>query len=350
MLKTVGLIFGGYSAEHDVSIMSANMVVQAIDRKKYEVRLIGFDKNQQVFLFDELNTKESHQLFAEGQPISLAELAAFLKSEIDVVFPLIHGPGGEDGKLQGFLKTLNIPFVGPDVTASAVCMDKRLANHIMKDAGLPVVPSLSFDRLSFQNDASAIIQQIEAGLSYPVFVKPSNLGSSIGISKVKVPDKLRAALELAFSYDNRIVVERGITPRELECAVCGNKAPRAMAVGEIIPSHETYDYEAKYSDTALSELIIPAPIDQVTTDKIKQLALQVYQLLGVEGMARVDFLMDKQDGKIYVNELNTIPGFTKYSMFPLLCAEAGLSNQNLISELIELAFERYNDERHHVAR
>ncbi len=349
-MKTVGLIFGGYSAEHDVSIMSAHMVVQAIDRTEFDLRLIGFDKSQQAFLFDELNGKDSGKLFASGQPISFAELATLLISEIDVAFPLIHGPGGEDGKLQGFLKTLNIPFVGPDVTASAVCMDKRLAKHIMKSAGLPVVPSLSFDKLSFQNDAKAIIQQVEAGLTYPVFVKPSNLGSSIGISKVKLPDELPEALQLAFSYDNRIVVEQGIDPRELECAVCGNKAPRAMAVGEIIPSHETYDYEAKYSDTALSELVIPAPLEPATIEEIKQLSLRAYRLLGVEGMARVDFLMDKQDGEIYLNELNTIPGFTKYSMFPLLCVEAGLSNQKLISELIALAFERYNDERHYATR
>ncbi len=350
MLKTVGLIFGGYSAEHDVSIMSADMVVKAIDRTKYDVRLIGFDKNQQVFLFDQLNSKDSAELFATGKPISLAELATFLKNEIDVVFPLIHGPGGEDGKLQGFLKTLNIPFVGPDVTASAVCMDKRLAKHIMQNAGLPVVPSLSFTKLAFQDNSAAIIEQIEESLVYPVFVKPSNLGSSIGISKVKQRSQLTEALNLAFSYDQHVVVEQGIDPRELECAVFGNKKPRAMAVGEIIPSHETYDYEAKYSDTALSELIIPAPVDREITENIKQLALEVYQLLGVEGMARVDFLMDKSDDKIYLNELNTIPGFTKYSMFPLLCNEAGLSNQALISELIDLAFERYQDEQYYITR
>ncbi len=348
MLKTVGLIFGGYSAEHDVSIMSADMVAKSIDRSKYEVRLIGFDKKQQVFLFDQLSSKDSSALFATGKPIPLAELATFLKREIDVAFPLIHGPGGEDGKLQGFLKTLNIPFVGPDVTASAVCMDKRLAKRIMQNAGLPVVPALSFEKVMFQKDSSAIVEQIEAALTYPVFVKPANLGSSIGISKVKQRSELAAALDLAFSYDYHIVVEQGIEPRELECAVCGNRNPRAMAIGEIIPSHETYDYEAKYSDTALSELIIPASLDQQTTEKIKQLALQVYQLLGVEGMARVDFLMDKADGQIYLNELNTIPGFTKYSMFPLLCKEAGLSNQALISELIDLAFERYQDEQHYI--
>ncbi len=350
MLKTVGLIFGGYSAEHDVSIMSADMVVKAIDRKKYDVSLIGFDKSQKAYLFDQLSSKDSDELFASGKPISLAELATFLEREIDIVFPLIHGPGGEDGKLQGFLKTLKIPFVGADVTASAVCMDKRLAKHIMKNAGLPVVPSLSFAKTAFQNNSATIIEQIEKALTYPVFVKPSNLGSSIGISKVKQRSGLSEALELAFSYDQRVVVEQGINPRELECAVCGNKRPCVMAVGEIIPSHETYDYEAKYSDTALSELIIPAPIDQQTTEKIKQLALKVYQLLGVEGMARVDFLMDKTDGNIYLNELNTIPGFTKYSMFPLLCAEAGISNQALISELLDLAFERYQDEQHYIAR
>ncbi len=337
--KRVGIIFGGYSAEHDVSIMSAHSLVAAIDDSRFTVRLIGFDKQHRPHLLSALTSEDSATLFATASAISLAELAVFLVEQVDVVFPLIHGPGGEDGKIQGFLRTLGIPFVGADVTASALCMDKRLANEVMRSAGLPVVTSLAFNVNSFKAAPEKVIAQIEAALKYPVFTKPSNLGSSIGITKVKSRTELSAALQMAFNYDDHIVVEQGIAPRELECAVYGNDQPHAAAVGEIIPSHETYDYEAKYSDAALSELIIPAPIDAATTAKIKHLALAVYQLFAVKGMARVDFLLDKADGSIYINELNTIPGFTKYSMFPRLCEADGLTYRKLITTLIDLALQ-----------
>ncbi len=339
MKKTVGILFGGYSAEHDVSIMSAHSVIEAIDQSRFDVRLIGFDKRHQPHLLPALTSEDSATLFASAPAITAAELAAFLVAEVDVVLPLIHGPGGEDGKLQGYLQTLGLPFVGADVTASAICMDKRLANEVMRSAELPVVASLAIAKRDFQNNRQQVIDQIESQLKYPVFTKPSNLGSSIGISKVKTQCDLLSALQLAFTYDEHVVVEQGIAPRELECAVYGNDQPHAAAVGEIIPSHETYDYEAKYSDAALSTLLIPAPIDAALEAKIKQLALTVYKLFNVKGMARVDFLLDKADGTVYINELNTLPGFTKYSMFPRLCECDGLAYRDLITLLIELAFE-----------
>ncbi len=339
MKQTVGILFGGYSAEHDVSIMSAHSLVAALDQSRFLVRLIGFDKQHRPHLLPSLTSEDSATLFADVPAISTAELAAFLVEQVDVVFPLIHGPGGEDGKIQGYLRTLGIPFVGADVTASALCMDKRLAKAVMRSAGLPVLASLAFNINQFKADFENIIAQIEAQLDYPVFTKPSNLGSSIGISKVKSRKDLLAALEMAFAYDKDVVVEQGIAPRELECAVYGNEQPHAAAVGEIIPSHETYDYEAKYSDTALSEQIVPAPIDAVLTTKIKELSLQVYRLFNLKGMARVDFLFDKATAKLYINELNTIPGFTKYSMFASLCEYDGLAYRDLITTLIDLALQ-----------
>ncbi len=347
MRRRVGVAFGGYSAEHDVSIMSARSLLEAIDTSKFEVRLIGFDKAHRPHLLPNLDGADSAALFAAAPAISTAQLAAFLMQEVDVVFPLIHGPGGEDGKLQGFIETLGLPLVGAGVTASALCMDKRLANEVMRSAGLPVVDSIAVAAGAFRHNRQAVIAQIEAKLTYPLFTKPSNLGSSIGISKVKSRRDLPAALQAAFQYDHYVVVEQGIQPRELECAVYGNDSPQAMAVGEIIPSRETYDYEAKYSDAALSEMIIPAPIDAQTAAEIKRLSLAVYQLFDIKGMARVDFLMDKSDGKLYINELNTLPGFTKYSMFPRLCEADGLSYRQLVTTLIELAIERQRHERYY---
>ncbi len=350
MKRNVAIFFGGYSAEHDVSIMSAHNVAEAIDRSLYAVSFIGFNRKHQPYYFESLNSLKSEELFASGRQLTRAELAQYLIEEIDVVFPVLHGPGGEDGKLQGFLQTLDIPFVGADVTASALCMDKRLAKCVMASAGLPIVPWLAISHSQYRGDKAALVGQIESALSYPVFVKPANLGSSIGVGKVKQRSQLLAAIELALSYDEYALVEQGIEPRELECAVYGNDVPVALAVGEIIPSHEIYDYEAKYSDGEPSELLIPANIDAATMQQIKTLTLEVYKLFNIKGMARVDFLVDKVSGDIYISEINTLPGFTEHSMFPLLSQAAGLSYRQIVSELIELAIERFANERNYTAR
>ncbi len=350
MKKRVAIFFGGYSAEHDVSIMSAHNVAEAIDHSLYTVSFIGFNRRHEPYYFESLKRLQSAELFNSGRPLTRAELAQYLIEEIDVVFPVLHGPGGEDGKIQGFLQTLDVPFVGADVTASALCMDKRLAKCVMSSAGLPIVPWLAIAQSQYKGDRAALIAQIESALSYPIFVKPSNLGSSIGISKVKRRDQLLAALELALSYDEYALVEQGITPRELECAVYGNDAPIALAVGEIIPSHEIYDYEAKYSSAEPSKLVIPAAVDASVMQRIKALAVELYKLFNIKGMARVDFLVDKLSGEIYIGEINTLPGFTKYSMFPLLSHAAGISYRQIVSDLIELAIERFENERNYTAR
>lgn len=342
----VAILFGGYSAEHDVSIMSANSIGKAIDPTRFTVHFIGFDRTHQPHLIKAISSEKSERLFSEARLISMVELTTYLTEKIDVVFPIIHGPGGEDGKLQGYLSTLGLAYVGADVMGSSICMDKRLCREVLRANQVNVVPSLSVNRLDYQQRGTQVLEELVNALDLPLFTKPSNLGSSIGISKVKSIADLDAALRLAFRYDHQVVVEKGIDARELECAVYGNAQPVAMSVGEIIPSHEMYDYEAKYSEDCLSELVIPAKIDAKTVKAIQQMALKAYRLLGVTGMARVDFLVDKHSGVIYLNELNTLPGFTKYSMYPLLCQDGGLVYRDLISTLIDLALERKGDEHH----
>lgn len=341
MTKTrVAIFFGGASAEHDVSIMSAAAIMKSIDQERYSVALIGLDRQNTAYLIDHLASVESSLVFADKEPMSKVALTEFLLSHVDVAFPIIHGPGGEDGKLQGYLKFLGVPFVGADVTASAVCMDKRLAKEILKSHDFAQAPFVSFTKQEYEASFEVIIADVEGQLTYPVFVKPSNLGSSLGIHKVMSSDELAAALEDAFRFDSRILIEQGIDARELECGVLGNENPTAMAVGEIVASHEFYDYEAKYSEACPSTLTVPADVPQAVIEEIQRESLRAYRLLGVEGMARVDFLVDKHTLKVYLSELNTLPGFTKFSMYPTLCAQAGIPYKDLISTLIDLAFGR----------
>ncbi len=337
--KNLCLIFGGYSAEHDVSIMSAASIAKTADKNKYNLHYIGFNKKGMPYLVDEISTNSSEELFNMAKPLDEAMFVRYLKENVDIVFPIIHGPGGEDGKLQGLLDYIAVPYVGPAVTASALCMDKRLSKEVFKANGFLQSNYISLSKTA-DLEIDKIIQKIEGVLEYPLFVKPSNLGSSIGITKVKDERELKEAIDIAFRYDRHILIEQGVDARELECAVYGNQEPIAMSVGEIIPSHEMYDYEAKYSDDALSELVIPAQIDESVINTIKSEAVRAYQLLGIEGMARVDFLVDKKTHDVYLNEINTLPGFTKYSMFPLLCKDAGLAYRDLIDTLIELGLER----------
>lgn len=341
MTKTrVAIIFGGASAEHDVSIMSAAAIIKSIDQQRYTVALIGLDKKNSPYRVDHLESVDSADVFNGAEAISKVALTDFLLTQVDVAFPIIHGPGGEDGQLQGFLKFLGVPFVGADVTASAVCMDKRLAKEILKAHNFSQAPFVSFTKQEFESSFEGVVAAVEAQLKYPVFVKPSNLGSSLGIHKVMSAKALQVALEDAFRFDGRILIEQGIDARELECGIIGNENPKAMAVGEIVASHEFYDYEAKYSDACPSTLTVPANVPQAVIEEIQRESLRAYRLLGVEGMARVDFLVDKHTMKVYLSELNTLPGFTKFSMYPTLCGAAGISYPELISTLIDLAFGR----------
>ncbi|MCK8059300.1 MULTISPECIES: D-alanine--D-alanine ligase family protein [unclassified Fusibacter] len=338
--KKIAIFFGGSSEEHDVSIMSAKSILTHIDRNLFEVVMIGFNRSNVPYHVEDLASTESAVVFEKANKMSTSSLVEKLQSEVDVVFPIIHGPGGEDGQLQGFLKVVGVPFVGADVTASGICMDKRLAKEILRMNGFKQAPYVSVLGHLFRENPQKIVDETIRTLKYPVFVKPSNLGSSIGITKVGDPSQLEAAINTALAYDRSVVIEEGINARELECGVLGNEHPVAMSVGEIVSSHDFYDYEAKYSDNCPSELMVPAVADAAVIETIRTEAVRAYQLLGVEGMARVDFFVDKLTDEVYINELNTLPGFTKFSMYPLLCAASGLGYSDLITELITLALRR----------
>lgn len=336
----VGIIFGGRSEEHEVSIMSTKSVVENIDREKYEIELFPLDKGGNPYRISEADLY-SGKIFVEANKLSFGAYIDALKASSDVIFPVIHGPYGEDGRLQGFLDMLNMKYVGCGMTSSSVCMDKAYCKHILKEKGFKIPPYYSFFREDYSTDEGKkrILAEIKERLTYPVFVKPSNLGSSVGITKAHDEDELKAAIEYALRFDRSIICETGINARELECGVLGHYILEPTVVGEIVPSKEFYDYEAKYSEEALSELIIPAEISEEKTAYIRREATRACTLLGVRGLSRVDFLMDKDSNEIYLSEINTIPGFTKYSMYPSLAKMIGYSYTQLIDRLIEIALK-----------
>jgi len=316
MIK-VGVFFGGKSAEHEISIMSAQNVYDAIDKNKFSPKLIKIDKSG----FWQIN-----EVF-----------------EFDVIFPILHGPFGEDGTIQGLLKLADIPFVGPGVLGSAVGMDKDVMKRLLRDAGVPIGKFLSFK--DYENVPS--FKEIENILGSPFFVKPANMGSSVGISKVHDEAGLSAALKEAFLYDTKVIIEEYIPGREIECAVLGNEEPIASLPGEIITAHEFYSYDAKYIDEKGAVLEIPAKLDSETIKHIQEIALKVFKVLCCEGLSRVDFFLKESPGKQYeiiVNEINTIPGFTRISMYPKMWEASGVSYTELITRLIELAINRHEKE------
>ena len=350
----VGILFGGKSAEHEVSLQSAKNVADAIDRDKYDVALIGIGKsgrwllpNQSQYLLNASDPKlislnrESEESVAlvpqsGGELIDLS--AGGAHSSIDVVFPILHGPFGEDGTVQGLLKLAGVPFVGAGVLGSAVGMDKDVMKRLLRDAGIPIGAFQVF-RLGDVLDFDAIA----AGLGLPFFVKPANLGSSVGVHKVMDRETFDHAVEDAFSFDTKILIEEFVEGRELECSVLGNRAPVASVVGEIVSSHEFYSYEAKYIDEHGAALEIPADVPDTVSEKIRELSIRTFQTLECEGLGRVDCFL-KKDGSVIVNEINTIPGFTKISMYPRLWEASGISYPDLINRLIELALERFERE------
>lgn len=351
----VGILFGGKSAEHEVSLQSAKNVADAIDKNKYEVSLIGIDKsgrwllpNQSQFLLNESNpkliklNKENEQDVAlvpqsGGQITNLTDEKSH--TAIDVVFPILHGPFGEDGTVQGLLKLANIPFVGASVLGSAIGMDKDVMKRLLRDAGIPVAKFLVFKKGDAVNFETASKE-----LGTPMFVKPANLGSSVGVSKVKTKEEFDKAVDDAFQYDTKILVEETIVGREIECSVLGNQNPIASVPGEILPNHEFYSYEAKYIDENGAALKIPADIPEDTKKKIQELAVRTFTTLECEGLGRVDFFL-KQNGELVVIEINTIPGFTKISMYPRLWEASGISYTELIDRLLQLATERFEREQ-----
>ncbi|WP_053954780.1 D-alanine--D-alanine ligase [Inediibacterium massiliense] len=348
----VAVIFGGKSGEHEVSLMSATSVIKAMNKEKYNCFPIGITKEGNWMIYngpiekietgewEEISKNQGEEIFSiipmNGKKSKLKEIA-------DVVFPVLHGPFGEDGTIQGLLEMADLPYVGAGVLASSLGMDKILSKKIFEKEGLPVGKYTFVMKYQLKEDIDRCIKEIEEEFSYPVFIKPANLGSSVGISKAHNREELIKGLNTASLHDRKIIIEAYIQGREIECAVLGNDHPKASVLGEILPSHEFYDYQAKYSDDQKSRLVIPADLPKEKSDEIRKMAICAYKAIDGSGLSRVDFFVEKDSLKVYINEVNTMPGFTKYSMYPLLWEATGLSYENLIDELINLAIKRYKD-------
>ncbi len=356
----VGVIFGGRSGEHEVSLLSAKGIMKAMDKDKYEIIPIGITREGRwIASGDPMKALESGAVERDSAPVALlgdpshkglirleegeqGPTAAVRLADIDVIFPVLHGPYGEDGTIQGLLELADVPYVGAGVLGSALGMDKALQKTVLQAKGLPVVEHVVVMRKTWEREPQVVIHEIEGTLDYPCFVKPANLGSSVGISKVRNRGELPGALEAAARYGRKLVIERAVDGREIEVSVLGNDEPIASLPGEIIPGREFYDYRAKYVE-ASSELIIPADLPAGTTRRLQDMAVATFLALDCAGMARVDFFIERITGNIYVNELNTIPGFTPISMYPKLWEASGLPYAELIDRLIDLALERHAD-------
>ena len=340
------MIYGGRSGEHEVSIASAASIFKHLDRERYEAVPIRIEKDGRWALTSKAPTALSagdvlKQATTEALQ-TVEPTVAVSRSGIDVVFPVLHGTYGEDGTVQGLLELANVPYVGCGVLASAVGMDKAVMKKLFADRGLPVGPYLEARRHDWDRDPGTIRARVREELGYPVFVKPANLGSSVGISKAKSDTDFNAAMELALQFDRKTVVEAGVpNAREIECAVLGNDEPEASLPGEVIPSREFYDYEAKYLDDT-SQTLIPALLDAKETADVRRLAVEAFKAVDGAGMARVDFFLSRDTGKLLVNEVNTIPGFTTISMYPKMWEASGLPYPQLLDRLIQLAIERHS--------
>jgi D-alanine-D-alanine ligase len=356
MRKTrVAVIFGGKSAEHEVSLQSAKNIVDALDKSRFDVTLIGIDKNGQWHVNEESNYlihAENPALIAlnrSNQSVALipGEDAhqlmdtrnAGVLDQIDVVFPIVHGTLGEDGSLQGLLRMANLPFVGAGVLGSAVSMDKDVAKRLLREAGIEVAPFQAFTRAR-----APVFADVVAKLGLPLFVKPANQGSSVGVSKVEDEAEFRAAMALAFNFDHKVIVESAIVGREIECAILGNEHPRASVCGEIVVASGFYSYDTKYINESAARVVVPADIDAATSDTIRQLAIRAFEVLDCAGLARVDVFLTPA-GKVVVNEVNTLPGFTRISMYPKLWQASGMRYSELVANLIDLALERHARDR-----
>ncbi|HTW32568.1 MAG TPA: D-alanine--D-alanine ligase family protein [Candidatus Sulfotelmatobacter sp.] len=385
----VGILFGGRSGEHEVSLLSAASVLNAIDRDKYEVVPIGITKDGRWLTAEHAENLLTGKLVIEprhlraGDPDTTQPAAVLARGEavvvppepvhrqsglvpfqsdaafmrrvsdrainVDVIFPVLHGTFGEDGTIQGLLELADIPYVGAGVLGSAAGMDKDIMKSLFIAAGLPIVKHVTVLRSEWERDPRKVEKLVASKLKYPVFVKPANLGSSVGISKAHDRKELGPAIEEAAKFDRKIVIEEGVggkneKAREIECSVLGNDDPAASAPGEIVPVKEFYDYNAKYLDEG-SQLVIPAKLTKAETKKVQDLAVRAFKAVDCSGLARVDFLMDPKTKKIYLNEINTMPGFTAISMYPKLWAASGLEYSDLIDRLIQLGIERHEDKK-----
>jgi D-alanine-D-alanine ligase len=385
----VGILFGGRSGEHEVSLLSAASVLNAIDKEKYDVVPIGITKEGRWLTAENAENLLAGKLQIEprnlraGDPDMTEPAAVLHRGEaavfppepvhrdkglvpfqadasplrrasdrainVDVIFPVLHGTFGEDGTIQGLLELADIPYVGAGVLGSAAGMDKDIMKSLFMAAGIPIVKHVTILRSAWEKDRKKTEKLVSSKLKYPVFVKPANLGSSVGISKAHDRHELDSAIEEAARFDRKIVIEEGVggkkeKAREIECSVLGNDEAQASIPGEIVPIKEFYDYNAKYLDEG-SKLIIPAKLTKTQTRKVQEMAVQAFKAVDGSGLARVDFLMDPKPGKIYLNEINTMPGFTSISMYPKLWAASGLAYSDLIDRLIQLAMERHEDKK-----
>ncbi len=369
----IGVIYGGRSSEHEVSLASAASVIANLDKRRYEPVPIRIDRDGRWSIPDRPPTtvvagdvitkarqdgdrparsgREAYLVPHPGEETLLTleraagettsrENAYVAGLALDVIFPVLHGPFGEDGTVQGLLELAGVPYVGSGVMASAVAMDKAMMKTAFAARALPIVAHVVVWRDQWEASADEVTAMVAARLSFPVFVKPANLGSSVGISKVKAAGELAEAMRLALEFDRKVVVEAGVpAAREIECSVIGNDRPEASVPGEILPSREFYDYEAKYVEESKS--IVPAPVDDATAAEVRRLAAEAFLAVEAAGFARVDFLLSRETGRLYVNEINTIPGFTTISMFPKLWEATGLAYRALLDRLVALAFERH---------
>jgi D-alanine-D-alanine ligase len=363
----IGLIYGGKSGEHAVSLQTALAVIKAIDMSKYEIipfyitkqgawrsgpQLLEPPVQAAALTFEDRQEADSAAPFAL-QPFfsSLQQsnagsiyAASSPQKQIDVVLPLLHGTFGEDGTIQGLLEMANIAYVGAGVLASSVGMDKVMMKRVFAQEGLPQCAFRHFTRTQWEKDNSYFLMDVEISIGYPCFVKPANLGSSVGISKAKNREQLIEAIQSAFQFDRKVIVEENINAREVEVAVLGNDDAQASVVGEVVSSNEFYDYKAKYVD-GTSSMIIPAEIPAALSDELRELAIRAFQAVDGSGLSRVDFFLRKEDNRIFINEINTMPGFTPFSMYPLLWKETGKPYAQLLDELISLALRRHADKQ-----
>lgn len=360
----VTVLFGGQSSEHEVSRVSAQCVLENIDKERFDVKTIGITKNGEWLKYDgdikligtgewekaarEMlleSRKEGSDSNAGVEAPSCMDLVTTKNPEgkresIDVVFPVLHGPNGEDGSVQGLLQLANVPFVGCNILSSAAGMDKEFSKLVFQNAGIPQAKYIKVMRNEIDGSIPYLIDQVSENLGWPCFVKPANAGSSVGVSKVRVPQDLEDALRFAAQYDTKILIEEFIDGKEVECAVLGNENPMASTVGEILPCNEFYDYNAKYIDNK-SETIIPAKIEPQIMEQVRDYAVRAFKALGCSGLSRVDFFVERKTGRVVLNEINTMPGFTSISMYSKLWEASGIPYSELITKLIELAFEKY---------
>jgi D-alanine-D-alanine ligase len=352
----VAVIFGGQSDEHDVSLRSAQTIMDALDPERYDIVPVGITRQGQwVASGDPLKALQSiSPMYAlgAGQTSSSAEMVAVevggsglpagLTETVDIVFPALHGPKGEDGTVQGMLELAGVPYIGSGVLGSAVAMDKAVTKNLLAQAGLPQVPWVQVLRRDWERDPEEIEQIIAERLGYPCFVKPANMGSSVGVGKARNPAELHGAMREASRFDRKLVVEQGANAREIELAVLGNDDPIVSVAGEVVPAGEFYDYNAKYIDDD-AQLIIPARIDREVLAYMQELAIAAFQALDLAGLARVDFFLEKGTDRVFINEVNTIPGFTSISMYPMLWEASGVPLAELVDRLVQLGVERSRD-------